>query len=266
MTPTFSVILPFFNEADFLPRTMRGWFAQTRPPDELILVDNGSTDGSAALCRAILGRQEARWNVLFLTEDRPGKTRALETACARAGSAWLVFSDADTDYPPRYLETLERLIVRSSPKPVALMALPVEGEAGRPREVLKRRAFVLLSKVFRKHVYTGGYGQCLRADAFRTSGGYRESAWPYVLGDHEIMSRILRHGRSLYRADLWCRPSPRRKDRRQVRWNLTEMALYHATPFFLHGPFFARFLGPRFDRRGLGVRNLRDQPWKGGAS
>jgi hypothetical protein len=174
-----------------------------------------------------------------------------------------VFADADTDYPERYLETIEWLIGRSSGKIVALMALPVDGPADRFPAILKRRLYVLLSKLFSKHVYTGGYGQCLRADAFRKCGGYAEAVWPYVLGDHEIMSRVLRHGRSQYHFDLWCRSSPRRMDRRSVRWTLPEMALYHATPFFLHRAFFTRFLGPRFDRRGLSVRNLRVQPWKG---
>lgn len=265
MRPSFSVVLPFFNEAGFLPRTLAGWTAQTRPPDEMILVDNGSTDGSAALARDFFERRRMPSNVLHLIEGRPGKTRALETACARAGGSWLVFSDADTDYPPHYLETVERLIARSSPETVAVMALPVEGEAGRALPVLKRRAYVALSKVFRKHVYTGGYGLCLRVDAFRRSGGFSVSIWPYVLGDHEIMTRILRHGRSLYHADLWCRSSPRRADRRPVRWNLSEMALYHATPFVLHRFLFREILGPRFARRGMDVGRLRAQPWKDGA-
>jgi glycosyltransferase involved in cell wall biosynthesis len=262
---SFSVVLPYFNEADYLPRTLSCWLAQARPPDELILVDNGSTDGSAELCRSVLRPHEGRLTCRYIREDRPGKTAALETGCARAAGSWIVVSDADTFYPPRYLEVLERLVAAASPKTVAVMALPVAGNAGRTFSILQRWAYVLLSKVFRKHVYTGGYGQCLRADALRRSGGYSESLWPYVLGDHEIMSRVLRFGRSIYHAGLWCRSSPRRRDRRAVRWSLPEMTLYHATPFFLHRWFFAGFLGPRFARRGLGVRNLRRQPWKDGS-
>jgi glycosyltransferase involved in cell wall biosynthesis len=261
---SFSVVLPYFNEADYLPRTLSCWLAQTRPPDELILVDNGSTDGSAGLCRSVLGPHEGRLTCRYVSENGPGKTRALATGCALAAGAWIVFSDADTFYPPGYLEFLERLIAAASPRTVAVMALPVTGDADRFPSFLQRRAYVLLSKIFSKHAYTGGCGQCLRADALRSSGGYSESIWPYVLGDHEIMSRVLRLGRSLYHPDLWFRSSPRRRDRSEVRWTLPEMALYHATPFFLHRWLFTGFLGPRFARRGQGVSSLRRQPWKDG--
>ena len=265
MRPTFSVVLPFFDEAGFLPRTLESWLGQTRLPDEMVLVDNGSTDGSADLAKSLLARRGPPFEVRHLAEPRPGKTSALETACAAASGSWLVFSDADTDYPPTYLETAERLIARSSPDLVAVMALPVEGDPSRPVEVLRRRLYVALSKVLRKHVYTGGYGQCLRADVFRRSGGYAERLWPYVLGDHEIMTRVLRHGRSLYHPGFWCLPSPRRADRGPVRWSVAERALYMIAPFALHGPLFAKVLGPRFARRGLGVGRLRSQPWKDGS-
>ena len=50
---TLSVVIPYYNEAGFLPQTLRSLLAQTRVPDQLILVDNGSTDGTEELCRAI---------------------------------------------------------------------------------------------------------------------------------------------------------------------------------------------------------------------
>lgn len=262
MPPSFSVVLPYYNEADFLAETLMCWVSQTRPPEELILIDNASTDGSGELCRSFLRPYESWLTCRYVGEDRAGKTRALETGCALAKCSWVVFSDADTFYPPRYLETLEWLIAKSPSQVVAVMALPVIGDAGRRLSIARRHAYVLLSKIFRKHVYTGGYGQCLRRDVLRRSGGYSEDLWPYVLADHEVMSRILEYGASLYHPDFWCRSSSRREDRRNVRWNLWEMALYHATPFLLQGRFFTGFLGPRFARRGLGVRSLRHQPWR----
>ena len=43
-----SVILPAYNAADYVDSSLGSVAAQTRPPDEVIVVDNGSTDGSAA--------------------------------------------------------------------------------------------------------------------------------------------------------------------------------------------------------------------------
>ena len=51
---SFAVVLPYFNEAEFLERTLESWLNQTRKPDRLILVDNGSTDGSEVVARRVL--------------------------------------------------------------------------------------------------------------------------------------------------------------------------------------------------------------------
>ncbi len=257
----FSVVLPYYNEADFVAATLCSWLAQTRPPDQIVLVDNGSTDGSESVCRDVL-KDRRDIDCVFVTEPRPGKLPALASGVRRAAGSFLVFSDADTLYPPHYLELCERLIARASPRLVALMALPAARDPEGPAARLGRRIFVGLSMVFSKHTYTGGYGQVLRRDAFEKCGGYSESLWPYVLADHEVMVRLLRSGRSLYHVDLWCQPSDRRKDRRRVRWNVGERFLYHATPHRWHGWFFGTYLRRRFARRSLTLLNLREKPWE----
>jgi glycosyltransferase involved in cell wall biosynthesis len=261
MSTTFSVVLPYFNEAGFVAATLRSWLAQTRPPDEIILVDNGSTDGSERICRDVLGAGRGRVECHYLKEPKPGKLAALAAGAGRASGSFLVFSDADTLYPPHYLRLCESLLGKDGPGLVALMALPVSGNPASPGSRLGRRAYVGLSRVFPGHTYTGGYGQVLRRDAFERCGGYSEGLWPYVLADHEIMARLLRLGTALYHVDLWCQPSPRRKDRRRVRWTVGERFLYHVTPHRWHDWFFGRFLRRRFARRGLVLLNLREKPW-----
>ena len=44
--PTLSVIIPNYNRAALIGETLANVFAQTRPPDEVIVVDDGSTDDS----------------------------------------------------------------------------------------------------------------------------------------------------------------------------------------------------------------------------
>jgi glycosyltransferase involved in cell wall biosynthesis len=260
-------------------------------------VDNGSTDGSEAVARKVLkniGSIEMR----FLHESRPGKLYALETGRKAVTCEFIALSDADTFYPPHYLELCEKLFADSDNKTLALMALP---EFDRPhafRSRLRRWYLIGLSKVFKKHTFTGGYGQIFRTRALRQAGGFSEKIWPYVLLDHEIMFRIFKQGvgdpnpftvsqmpffrcviskvcrknkvsqgifkqgLSRYHIDLWCQSSQRRKNRRKVRWNLFERLVYQLTPYPLQEWFFYRFLGPRFQKRGLNQLQLRNKPWQ----
>lgn len=49
--PTLSVVIPVLDDADMLARCLTDLAAQLRPADEIVVVDNGSTDGSAAIAR-----------------------------------------------------------------------------------------------------------------------------------------------------------------------------------------------------------------------
>ena len=55
-----TLIIPFYNRADFLPRTLRSLDAVNLRGVELLLVDDGSTDASATLCRDYLSKRAAR--------------------------------------------------------------------------------------------------------------------------------------------------------------------------------------------------------------
>jgi glycosyltransferase involved in cell wall biosynthesis len=257
----FSVVLPYYNEAGFLENTLLSWLNQKRKPDQIILVDNGSTDGSEAVAREVLKNIDSI-EVKFLHESRPGKLYALETGCKAVTCEFVALSDADTFYPAHYLGLCEKLFADSGDRISALMALP---EFDRPYAFLSRlrRWYLIgLSKVFKKHTFTGGYGQIFRTRALRQAGGFSEKIWPYVLLDHEIMYRVFKQGLSRYHIDLWCQSSQRRRDRRKVRWNLFERLVYQLTPYPLQEWFFYRFLGPRFEKRGLNQLQLRNKPWQ----
>jgi glycosyltransferase involved in cell wall biosynthesis len=258
---SFAVVLPYFNEADFLERTLESWLNQTRKPDQLILVDNGSTDGSETVARRVL-KDTGFMDVVYLHEFKQGKIHALETGCKAVNCEFIAMSDADTCYPSRYLELCERLFDESGDRVSVLMALP---EFNRPNAFpsrLRRRYYIGLHKIFPKHTFTGGYGQVFRASALKEAGGFSEKYWPHVLLDHEIMYRIFKQGLSRYHIDLWCQSSQRRKGRKQVRWNLFERLVYHFTPHAWQDWFFYRFLASRFARRGLSHLRLREKPWQ----
>jgi glycosyltransferase involved in cell wall biosynthesis len=226
----------------------------------LILVDNGSTDGTEGLCRAVLeGAPIAE--VVFAREPRPGKTFALAAAEPYVKGDLIAFADADIQYPPRYLERAERLFARSGPGVVAVMALYLHTPPSGPAALAYRAVMPILSRFFPTKCLTGGGGQVFRTGAFRRAGGFSASAWRHVLLDHEIMHRMLKFGTSRYHPAFWCLHTNRRGSRKAVRWNAWERFVYLYMPPFGLDWYFYRYLGPRLARRKMSQLNLRVQGW-----
>lgn len=256
----WTFVIAYYNEADYLEATLRSLAAQTLAPFRLLLVDNGSTDVSPELARRI-GAEMHGVEVIHLHEPRPGKIFALEAAMPHITTPFVAFGDADTYYPPHYLAAADRAFARGGEQVVAAMAVDLRAPLTGWRARAKRFHNQLVSRIWPKQTHTGGYGQTFRTAALLAAGGYSHAIWPYVLMDHEIMQRILKQGRAVYPADLWCMPSPRRADRRRVRWTVAERLLYHFTPASTKDWFFYRFLGPRLQQRRLGHLNLREKSW-----
>lgn len=250
----WTFVIAYYNEAAYLGATLDSLAAQTVRPFRLILVDNGSTDASAAIARAaVLPGVE----VVHLSEPRAGKIFALEAAMPHLATAFVAFGDADTHYPPDYLATAQAAY--TAPDIVAVMATDVPPDAA--RALRKRRHNRIASWLWPKQTHTGGFGQTFRTAALVAAGGYAERHWSYVLMDHEIMQRVVKQGRVVYPFDLWCIPSERRTDRTRVRWTLAERLIYHFTPAPAKDWYFYRFLGPRLRARKLGHLNLREKTW-----
>ena len=256
----WSVVVPYYNERDYLPAMLASLIAQQFSPFRLILVDNASTDGSADLARDIL-RDTAGITAVYLHEPRPGKINALDCGLAQVDTEFVAFCDADTFYPSHYLARCDEIFAASKSDVVAVMAGNLSGPpiTGAPRR--RQIKTMIVSKILSRQAHTGGFGQTFRTAALRSAGGYASALWPFVLEDHEVMQRVFKHGRARFDFDLWCTPSNRRADRSKVDWTLAERLLYHATPFALKDWFFYSFLARRFSARGLGQANLREKTW-----
>jgi glycosyltransferase involved in cell wall biosynthesis len=112
MRPTITAIVCAHNEARFLASCLHSLLAQTRLPDELIVIDNASTDETPAVARAVSG-------VTLLHEHVRGLVRARETARRAARGDLLAYVDADCRVPLQWLEQVERRFA-SSPATVAV--------------------------------------------------------------------------------------------------------------------------------------------------
>lgn len=258
----WTMVIAFYNEADYLPATLASLAAQTLKPFRLVLVDNGSSDGSGEIARAWAAAQRGIFTEV-IDEPQPGQVHALARGIAAVRTAMVAIGDADTIYPPEYLMRADAAFTRGGPFMVALFAHDAGEQPDDWSERWQRRArSFLLVGLARGQTYAGGYAHLYRTRALRAAGGYSPELWPYVLKDHELVHRMARQGRFGRDPGLWCQPSPRRADRGGVRWTLWERVLYHATPFAAKDWFFYRFLGPRLAARGMRDTVLRARGWE----
>jgi glycosyltransferase involved in cell wall biosynthesis len=93
-----SLVVPCFNAAPFLAAALRSATAQTRPPDEIVVVDDGSTDGSADLAEREPGP------IRVLRKPRAGISAARNAGIAACSGDLVTFLDADDLWPPASLE------------------------------------------------------------------------------------------------------------------------------------------------------------------
>jgi len=101
-----SVIIPTFNRIQTLPRALDSVLAQTMPAAEVIVVDDGSSDGTADL---IASRYSS---VICLRQENQGVSAARNAGIRRANSEWIALLDSDDAWQPnklqRQLETLQQ--------------------------------------------------------------------------------------------------------------------------------------------------------------
>lgn len=110
-----SIIMPVYNTLAYLDASAGSVLAQSYPEWELLMVDDGSTDGSGPLCDA-LAQRDSRIRV-FHTENR-GVSHARNLALKQARGACIAFLDSDDCYDPLYLETLMRMRKEAGDMPV----------------------------------------------------------------------------------------------------------------------------------------------------
>jgi len=96
--PTFSVIIPNYNNAATLARAIRSVQAQTYPAHEIIVIDDGSTDHSAAVASEFAG------SIVYIHQKNAGVALARNNGARFATGEWLAFLDADDEFAPDRLE------------------------------------------------------------------------------------------------------------------------------------------------------------------
>lgn len=100
--PLVSVIVPTFNRASLLPRALASITAQTFGDWEIVLVDDGSTDGTAALAAGFARRLGDQFR--YFWQPNAGASAARNIGIEAARGTFLAFLDSDDEFLPTKLE------------------------------------------------------------------------------------------------------------------------------------------------------------------
>ena len=106
--PKFSIIMPLYNKAPYVRKAVESVVGQTYSDWELVIVDNGSTDGSGEIVASI---SDSRIQIVRLGENiGPGGAR--NHGVEKSTAPWICFLDADDWWEPTFLEEMVGLIER----------------------------------------------------------------------------------------------------------------------------------------------------------
>ena len=109
MAETIAAVIPLYNKGDMIVRAVRSVFAQTRLPDALVVVDDGSTDGSPDAARAALNEAPVGIDCRFLSQANSGVSVARNAGADAVDSDIIAFLDADDQWLPGHIAEIERL-------------------------------------------------------------------------------------------------------------------------------------------------------------
>jgi glycosyltransferase involved in cell wall biosynthesis len=199
-----AVVVPVFNRRGLVLKTLDSVLMQTCLPGQLIIVDDGSTDGSGTAIKAWMEGQQSPTRIVLQTTANRGVSAARNTGFELAGHVTYVsFLDSDDVWPADFLARTKAALSAIDSAVAASCDRRFAG-AGRPAEVSE------LKEISTRWLLINGSGigsgTLLRAAAVRACGRYDESirsgadfklfleisltgSWIHVSGDPVTMLR-----------------------------------------------------------------------------
>lgn len=197
-----SVIIPVYNVVKWLERCVLSVVAQGLADYEIILVDDGSTDGSGELCDELC-QQYASIRVIH--QPNGGLSAARNAGIAVARGQYITFVDSDDELCPNTLRENLNFLLRYPE--VDMLEYPIEVHAGSAEAyLLTFRDEILADDVFVDWVRRSGYKHCYACNKI-----YRAEIWEKVrfsvgryFEDGDVMPVIVKLCRCLYYSSVGC--------------------------------------------------------------
>ena len=117
--PLVSVVIPVYNVSRYLPQCLESVLAQTYQNIEVLIIDDGSTDGSGSICDRFAERDS---RIRVIHTDNRGLSAARNLGLEKMGGTFVFFIDSDDWIEPNTVETLVKAALRTKADVVTMKA------------------------------------------------------------------------------------------------------------------------------------------------
>lgn len=171
--PRFTILCATYNQEDYVEDMLLSALGQTYADFEIVIIDDGSTDGTPEVLRRVLERASAEQRSRVITERTPngGQTAAYERGFALSHGEYICLLDSDDRFHPDKLREIYQA-ARSHPEAGLIMhPLRMVDAAGRDMGIVRPQAAAMSDGDMRetmrriaRHVAPGASGLVLRRD------------------------------------------------------------------------------------------------------
>lgn len=207
-----SLCLPNYNHARFLPGALDAILSQSRLPDEMIIMDDASTDNSVEILQDYAARYP--FIKLVLSEKNQGAAATLTHLLGMARGRYFYAPAADDRIRPCFIEESMKILERFPAAGLCSTLSAVMDEQGSDEGILSDSPFgaqdahyipvlSVRNELWRHGSWVHGNTVVFRRDALIAAGGYRTELAGYADGFvHEVIA--LTHGACLVPRPLAC--------------------------------------------------------------
>lgn len=188
MNDIITIVIPVYNREKIVERTLDSVSAQSFRPLKVIVVDNGSSDGSLDVVRRWSGSVAAPdFEVTVLEEPELGACRARNLGLEMTVTPWVMFFDSDDVMSPEHVERVVRTIRGNPDADVVGWNVRYHDLRGSVSVKSFYDSDPLYNNIFHASLATQRY--CVRTELLRGVGGWNEDV--PVWNDIELGSRLL---------------------------------------------------------------------------
>ena len=248
MSATTAVLMPCYNNGAYVAEAIRSVLAQTKPADEIVVVDDGSTDDSARII-ATFGQA-----VRVIRQPNAGRAAAMNRALAETNCELIAIIDADDLWRPELLERNVAVLIDHD----AVMAYCLGTLCDQTGNLLDRQYGIpMTGDVTRcmltdNHVFGGG--PVLRRQVALDAGGYDGRFWP--CDDYHLWLRMAARGKIVYQPQPLALYRMHAGQVSSQRARMARQKLAAKLDFLANHPRIKEVLGPSFVRQATEGRFL----------
>lgn len=196
---SIAAVIPLYNGQAFIREALESVFSQTHPVDEIIVVDDGSTDGGARVVEDVMGDYPLA-GLRLISKPNGGQSAARNFGVAHTNCDLIAFLDQDDAWYPNHIEVLRKPFEADAVKSIGLVYgnLDRTDLAGRivHREFLhacpSRHPKVSRAQCLSEDLYILPSASIVRKSSFVTLGGFDERLCGYE--DDDLFLRIFSRG------------------------------------------------------------------------